>query len=464
MPEARAGLDDVERSPHRHLVGLAVPVLASLLAEPVTGLVDTAFVARLGAAPLAALGVGTILLSSVLWIFNFLGIGTQTEVARGLGGDGEADVGRALGTAWAVAAVVGFVLAGLGLPLLGPAAEAMGANGEIRSLAVTYLALRLPGVPATLLTIVAFGALRGARDMRTPLVIAVATNVLNLVLDPLLIFGLGPVPALGVAGAALASTAAQWTGAIAALVLTARRLGPAGRPTAASVRGLFVVGRDLFLRTGLLVLFLALSTRAATRLGAESGAAHQAVRQVWTTAALVLDAFAVAAQSLVGWSIGANRLGLARRLAGIAVVWSVGAGVLVAAGMLATTELFAVALVPTSAHALFGSAWIWAAVAQPLNALAFATDGVHWATRDYRWLRDAVGLATLVGAAGLAVLPGDPARGLAGIWIVTAVWIAIRAGLGAVRVWPGVGAAPLGRSAARSGESQPGDVPPVGTA
>jgi len=73
------------RAPHRTMAMLSVPVMLSLVAEPLTGLVDTAFVARLGAGPLAALGVGTIALSSFFWIFNFLGIGTQTETARSLG-------------------------------------------------------------------------------------------------------------------------------------------------------------------------------------------------------------------------------------------------------------------------------------------------------------------------------------------------------------------------------------------
>ena len=82
---SRADEHPFVRSPHRTLVSLSIPVLISLIAEPLTGLADTAFVARLGSAPLAALGVGTVLLSSVFWIFNFLGIGTQTEVARALG-------------------------------------------------------------------------------------------------------------------------------------------------------------------------------------------------------------------------------------------------------------------------------------------------------------------------------------------------------------------------------------------
>ena len=71
--------------PNRTLLALAVPVFFSLIAEPLTGLIDTAFVSRLGAEPLAALGVGTAALSSIFWIFNFLGSGTQTNVAQARG-------------------------------------------------------------------------------------------------------------------------------------------------------------------------------------------------------------------------------------------------------------------------------------------------------------------------------------------------------------------------------------------
>ena len=71
--------------PNRTIVYLSLPILLSLIAEPLTGLVDTGLVARLGAAPLAALGVGAGALSSVFWIFNFLAIATQTEVAQTFG-------------------------------------------------------------------------------------------------------------------------------------------------------------------------------------------------------------------------------------------------------------------------------------------------------------------------------------------------------------------------------------------
>ena len=100
------------KAPNRTIISLSIPVLFSLIAEPLTGMVDTAFVASLGEVPLAALGVGTAALSSVFWIFSFLGISAQTGVAQA---DGQSDAAQALRTvslalALAIAISAGLVL------------------------------------------------------------------------------------------------------------------------------------------------------------------------------------------------------------------------------------------------------------------------------------------------------------------------------------------------------------------
>ncbi len=96
------------QKPHRTLIALSFPVLLSMTAEPLTALIDTAFVASLGSVALAALGVGTTALSSLFWIFNFLSIGAQTEVAQA---DGKGESEKAGGIAsLALSLSVGFGL------------------------------------------------------------------------------------------------------------------------------------------------------------------------------------------------------------------------------------------------------------------------------------------------------------------------------------------------------------------
>jgi MATE family multidrug resistance protein len=153
--------------PHRTLLGLSIPVLLSLTAEPITALVDTAFISSLGVVPLAALGVGTTALSSLFWMFNFLGIGIQTEIAQ-IHGKGERKrAGKILSLALILAAGFGILLILVFGPTANWLAGLLGASGSVQVNAVQYMQIRLFGAPAVLLTLVIFGAFRGLQDMRT---------------------------------------------------------------------------------------------------------------------------------------------------------------------------------------------------------------------------------------------------------------------------------------------------------
>ncbi len=437
-----------DERPHRTLVVLSVPVLVSLIAEPITGLVDTAFISGLGTAPLAALGIATTLLSGVFWIFNFLGIGTQTEVALAAG-TGRLERGtEAAGLAIVLAAAIGTGLALVSWPLLHGAVEFMTTDLEVHHASIVYLKIRLLGGPAILIMMAAFGALRGLQEMRTPLLIAVTQNALNVILDAILIFGWGEIPPLGIAGAAWASVVSQWLGALWAVERVIRRLGLPQRVDLRSAGRLLAVGRDLFIRTGSLLAFLIVSTRFATRLGADAGAAHQVIRQFWMLNALLLDAFGAAAQSLIGFFLGASQIARAREVARIACIWGLGAGVATLGAMGVGGGFVAESLLPDHVRPIFIAAWLTCALAQPMNALAFVTDGIHWGTSDFRFLRNAMLASTAAGLIALVAFDPD----LNGVWIITAGWITARSLFGILRIWPGFGDAPLRPKSNREGE------------
>ena len=425
--------------PHATLVRLSFPVLLSLIAEPLTGLVDTAFIKRLGAESLAALGVGAVALSGLFWVFNFLGISTQTEVAKAEGDNDRCRSVSMSSLGLIMSLAFGLLVVLLGVPLTSHLATLLGASGAIHDGAVDYIFWRWLGAPAILITLTASGALRGLQDMRSPLWIALGINGINIALDPILIFGLGPVSALGITGAAVASVVAYWIGAAWSIWIVRRKLGWSFRVDFSAVGRLMRAGTDLFIRTGVLNLFLLLTTREATHGGAEIGAAHQAIRQVWMFGTFVLDALAVTGQTLVAYFLGGDRLLSARRVARIVCLWSVWSGCLLGFVLWLGSAFVVDLLVPPSAVPYFHTAWIIAIAVQPLNALAFATDGLHWGSGDYRYLRNAVILATGVGAAGLLAGP----HSLVWIWIMTAVWIGVRATLGVIRIWPGVGSSPF---------------------
>lgn len=425
--------------PHRTLLRLSIPVLISLTAEPVTALVDTGFISSLGVVPLAALGVGTTALSSMFWMFGFLGVGAQTEIAL-LHGAGKKEQAGGILSLTLLLSLLGGILT---LLIISPAAHwlagILGASGAVQANAVDYIQIRLFGAPAVLLTLTISGAFRGVQNMRTPLWIALVVNGLNILLDWMLIFGAGPIPELGVRGSALASTISQWIGALAGLVLVIREIKPSRTFQLGETLKIMRIGGDMFVRTGMLNLFLFYTTRGANQISPDAGAAHQIIRQMWMFTALALDAFAATVQSLVGFFIGQGSVPKAKSVVRTGLAWSIGTGFVLSGLMGAGQNLVIRYLVPASAAAVFIPAWLVSTLSQPLNSVAFLTDGVHLGTGDYSFLRNAVLTSSLVGILGLWLLERSGSGSLYWIWVWITIWIIFRASFGILRVWPGIG-------------------------
>lgn len=414
------------RSPHdRAIRALAVPALGSLIAEPALSLVDTAFIGRVGRDALAALGVAAAVFALAFFLFNFLEYGTTTEVAKAVGRGDLGAAGRATATAMTLAVGCGVAVALALVAFRGQIAGLLGAAGEVRAGAVTYIGIRALAAPAVLLVRAAHGAYRGYQDTRTPFLVAVGVNGVNLLLDPLLIFGLG----WGIGGAAWATAIAQWVGAcwFAALLMKGKqKYGLAGaRPVTNEVRAFLRVGRNLAIRTGALLATFTLATAVAARVSDVALAAHQVLSQLFLFLALGLDALAIAAQALVARVLGSgDRLG-AREVSDRLLALGVGVGI-------ALTLLLAVVgpLVPgwftsdpETRRAIAGAFGILV-VLQPLAAIVFVWDGVFIGAGDFGFLALAmVGAALVAGTLLLMVLPLG--------WGLNGVWWSIGALLGA---------------------------------
>lgn len=428
--------------PGRTILVMTLPVLGTSIAEPLTSTADTFFLAQNGSVPLAALGIATSVISGAFWILNFIGVGIQT-LAAGAQGKGDEDLlHRRVGTALVMSAVLSLAMFLL-LPALEWIAGAMGATGELTNDTVEYMRIRLFGAPAVLIGFAAFGALRGVQDMRTPLYISIGINALNIILDPLMIFGYGPFDEMGVAGAAWASVISQWLGLAWAFTALRKKVGfrlTIHRPT---LNYLLSMGRDMVIRTGSLNLFLILATRTAALAGTQTAAAHQVLRLLWFITALLLDAYAVVGQSLVASFLGQEDRAMARKAATLTIVWSVASGFVLMALLLLLQEPVTKLMVPEDAMHLITGAWLISSLCQPVNGLCFATDGVHWGTGDYGFMRNTVVLATLAGVTGLQFIDTTGENCLALIWLVCVCTIALRGILGLLRIWPGFGNAPL---------------------
>jgi len=234
----------------REILTLAVPALGALAADPLVSLVDTAFVGRLGALPLAALGVNVAIFNFAFVLFNFLAYGTTPMVGKAIGRGDKATAGRVVANAFVLALALGIVVVVVLQVLAVPVLRVMGAEGVLLGPAETYLRIRIFAGPALLLITAANGAFRGFQDTRTPLIVTLGVALVNLILDPLFIFGFG----WGLAGAAWATLIAQWLGAAAFVFLVYGRLRrtwqvPLRLPTPGELTPFLRVGWALLLRT-----------------------------------------------------------------------------------------------------------------------------------------------------------------------------------------------------------------------
>ncbi len=415
----------------RRILAVAIPALATLAADPVLSLVDTAFVGRLGTVELAALGVDAAIFGFAFAVFNFLAYATTPLVARARGSGDIANSGRIVWGAMTLAVVIGVVA--VVILLIGDRffVEGMQAGPNVVDPALSYLRIRAFALPAVLIITAANGAYRGFEDTRMPFYVTLVINVVNIVLDPILIFGAG----LGIEGAAYATLVAQWVGALGFLWLLRRKAHeeawPKGRLTAFELVPFLKAGPVLIIRTLLLVASLTAATAVAARIGTVEVAAHQVISQIWFLLAMIVDALAIAAQTLIASILGSGEVQTAKAVANRLLRWGLAVGVglgAILAGLGGSVGRPFTDDPPVIAS--LGDAVPIAAVMQPAAALLFVLDGVFLATLSVRLLARST-FAGFLAIAAVLWLTLSSGWGLAGVWWgITAMVVARLAVLG----------------------------------
>ncbi|GGX98326.1 MATE family efflux transporter [Streptomyces anandii] len=229
----------------RKLVSLAYPVYFELLAGVAAGIINMVWVARLGGDAVAAVAVATNVENLLLGVILVAGSGTTVLVARARGARDPSGTHSAVRGGWALWALVTPVVAIGGYLFREQLARLVlgGDDGPALSLATGYFSIAVPGIAVFFATNVVDGILKGTGDTRTPMKLSVLANGLILVLDPLLILGLG----LGVRGAAIATVLGR-TAALVPGLLALRRnamLRQAARASSAGIRRLGAGPRTL---------------------------------------------------------------------------------------------------------------------------------------------------------------------------------------------------------------------------
>jgi multidrug resistance protein, MATE family len=410
---------------------LAWPLVLSNLSVPLLGMVDTAVVGRLPEPyALGGVALGANLTSAVYFAFGFLRMGTTALTAQALGGGDTREIRATAWRAFMLAACIG-LLCILAIPMALTAGSAGFAPGpaidaEFRG----YLQIRLLGAPLALANAVTLGWLLGMQDSKGPLVLLIATNLVNAALDVLFVWGLG----FTAPGVALATVIAEGFGLCLGLWLLRRHLARTpddARPSRAQVlalvpfQRLFRLNRDLFLRTIVLQAAFLSFMALASRQGPVVLAANAVLMHFFFLAAHGLDGFAYAAEAMVGRAVGARN---AAALRAAARAGFVNAGILSALIGLAfwLTAPWIVGLLtaiePVRATAL--DYRLVVAVLPVIAIWAFLFDGIFIGATRTAELRNA--MVASIAVYGLAAAVLVPTLGNPGLWAAMLLFLASR--------------------------------------
>lgn len=420
----------------RAIWAIALPAMLTNVATALIGIGDMWIVGRLGDAPTqGAVDVGARLFAILFTVMNFLKTGTTGLVAQAGTRSGEQAQTDLLARGLAIGLGIAAILL-LARPWLMPLGlDALGARQEVLSAATTYAEIRYWTAPGVLLNMALIGYLVGRRRMGAVLAIEVGYNLVNVAFGLLLALQMD----WGIAGIGWSSFIAEYAKLAVLAGLVSR--GSSGTSLAGAfkdravlqwdaIRPFLSLNRDLFLRTLVLTVSLALVTRLSALRGPEVLAANGILYQLFLFTALLLDGFENAAQVLNGERLGAqDRAGFAAYVR--AILWrGLGAAALVAAFFLLfadpiLTSFAATEGVAREAHAQAG----WLAVIPFAGVASFIFDGVFvGASWSRAMLLSMVGSALVFVSALWLSWP----LGNAGLWASFTLFLLVRACLQAL--------------------------------
>ena len=301
-------------------------MILSNISVPFVGMVDTGVAGHLeDAAYLGAVAVGTTIISFLYFGVDFLRMGTTGIAAQRFGANDFDGLRITLGQSLIVAAAIASILLLFQLPIGAAALSIINPSTSVALFTDQYFFIRIWSAPATLANFALIGWFLGLQNARIPLIIVLAINITNIILDLVFVILIG----MTVDGIALASVIAEFTGLIVGLLFVVRELQKhegswiiSKLTTLREYAVFFTVNGNLFVRTIALLFTFAFITAQGARQGELILAANAILMNFQYLLAFALDGFAHAAEALVGKAIGENNRAALRRSVTLALRWS----------------------------------------------------------------------------------------------------------------------------------------------
>lgn len=425
---------------YRKICTLAIPNIISNITIPLVGMADLAIAGALGQPhAIGGVAIGTAIFNLLYWNFGFLRMGTSGLTAQSYGRRDMASAAQILVRAVVVALFIALIIIALQYPIESASIWYMDSSQGVEDIASTYFFIRIWAAPATLSLYSFKGWFIGMQNSRIPMWVAIFINIVNIGASILFAFTFE----MGVAGVALGTVVAQWSGVGLALFFVMRYYRRffirktlfRGVFVGEKLKEFFVLNRDIFIRTLCLAVVFTYFTKASSSMGDLALEANTLLMQLFTLFSYFMDGFAYAGEALCGRYYGAgNRPALRRVIRSAFVV-----GLVVSVGF---TALYAflgnnILLIfsPSVAVLDYANSYMIFAAAVPLAGFAaFLMDGILVGMTRAAIMRNAMIVATAL-FFGI-YLSLQPWLGISALWIAFLVYLFARGALQYAMVRP----------------------------
>lgn len=325
-----------EGSVGRHLVGMTLPMLIGITTLMGQGFIDTWFIGQVGDRELAAYSFGFPILMIITSVAIGLGAGTSSVVARAIGSGDHSRTRRLATDSLILSFLATAAISLLGIFTIRPLFRLLGAPEDMLPMLESFMTILYLGVPFVVVGMVGMATMRATGDTRLPSKMMIFGALLNVILDPILIFGLGPIPAMGLNGAATAGLLARGAIFVASLYMLVYRLDmvsfrlPHIDVIKQSWKDILHVGLPAAGTNAIVPIGAALVTAMIARYGAEAVAGFGVATRIESMMLVIYYAMSSVIGPFVGQNLSAGKEGRIHRALTQCALFCIASGLVIA--------------------------------------------------------------------------------------------------------------------------------------
>lgn len=413
----------------RAILRLAVPNVISNISVPLLGMADTVIAGRLGDdANIAALSIGTTIFNFIYWNCAFLRMGTSGITAQAYGAKNHNECANMLIRSVWVAIIIALLLLVFQQPIGQFSVAMMQGSEKVQALVTEYIFVRIWAVPASILLLAIQGWYIGMQDARTPMYIAIFSNIINILFSLWFVFGIG----MGIEGVAWGTVVAQYCGLLMAAIFWIIKYR--GYVVYFNIRSslklepmihFLHINKDIFLRTLCVVIAYTFFTAASARFGDVILTTNALLMQLFTLFSYMADGFAYSAEALSGRFVGERNAEALKRFIGRLMGWTLIIAVLFVGTYLIGWKKILMIFSPSKEVIECAGEYIGWVIAVPLvGSIPFMIDGIMIGATRTKILRNTVFISTILYLGSFYAL--SPWLGNTALWIAFLVFISSR--------------------------------------